>query len=606
MIIANFLFFIVAIGVFVTAPVSGTSTLAPVYNIYGLLIVVLGFWHFNRHKFMRLRADVKSETISTNEAKRRFFNVINFHIIIAIILFAVEIYVFDLKKFLAQIPELGQVYTFINAAGLGVFIIHLAVIWYWGFRAMGDVISIGDSPGDYVRSNIKFNFVIVIPWLSFLLLHDLMTALIPTLMARLEESALFQIGYFAGFLLIFSLFAPALITRMWNCKPLENPEIRGPLEAYCRSQGVKFKDIMSWNALNGTLVTAGVIGLVYPFRYLLITPELMNVLDKNDLLGVVSHEVGHVKKKHLLYYLMFFMGFFFLSIGLMGWLNALLVFFLSRDSVNNGLYNYISLFLFFLFLVIYFRLIFGYFMRNFERQADTYCFASGVDPNYLVSSFMKLGVHTGDDGKKRNWHHYSITRRIDFLRRCMDDPGQVARHEKKVKKSIRAFLALLIIASAPFLFYTPEDLYYNLWEMRFKSQIEKEETPELYAGLGQVSYLLKKYEATRNAYEKSLELQYNQPEVLNNLAWLYLTCPDERYLNPGRALTLAEDAIQLQQAPHIFDTLAEAYFRNEMYKKAYRASRRALMTARGNLAYYRKQLKKMYRYYRKFKNLVTI
>ncbi|NIO82496.1 MAG: M48 family metalloprotease [Candidatus Aminicenantes bacterium] len=606
MIIANFIFFFIAILIFAMAPVSTAREFSPALSLYGIIIFLLGFWHYNRYKFMKLRAIVKSETISMNEAKKSFFNTINFHTIIAIFLFAAEIYVFDLKKLLVQIPDLGGITSFLNAAGLAVFILHLTFIWYWVYKAVGDTIAIGKSPGDYVRSNIKFNLVIVIPWLSLLLIHDFLVMLIPSLMEKLEGSFLFNTGYFGSFIVIFLIVAPAFITRLWDCKPLEDTEIKKTIAAYCRSQGVKFKDIMSWNALNGTLVTAGVIGLVSPFRYLMITPELMNLLDKDEIMGVVSHEVGHVKKRHLLFYLLFFLGFFVLVTGLFGWINILSYFILPIETVNSETVGYIFIFILLIFLVIYIRFVFGYFMRNFERQADTYCFASGVDPNHLVTSFMKLRVHVGDDGKKPNWHHYNISQRIDFLRKCKDNPGEITRHATKLKRSLRVFLTSMIIITAVS-FYTPPNLLYQAWEKVFQHRIEQEpDNPRLYAGLGQMSYQFEKWEESKNAYEKSLKLEYQQPEVLNNLAWLYLKCPDETLLNPKRALILAEDAAELSQPPHILDTLAEAYFQNSMYKQAFLASQKALLKANDNISYYKKQLKKMLKYYKKFKTLVTI
>jgi Zn-dependent protease with chaperone function len=625
MIIANFVFFFIAMVTFAIAPVSAAREFSPALSLYGLLIFLLGFWHYNRYKFMKLRASIKDETIATsedkesffpttvngqtftmNETKKRFFNTINYHIIIAIFVFAAEIYVFDLKKLLAQIPDLGSLTSFLNAAGLAVFVLHLAIIWYWAYRAVGDTISIGKSPGDYVRSNIKFNLVIVIPWLSFLLIHDLLAMLIPLLMEQLEGSILFYTVYFGCFVVFFLIFAPVFITRMWDCKSLADTEIKEAIAVYCRSQGVKFKDIMSWDALNGTLVTAGVIGLVAPFRYLMITPELMNLLDKDEILGVVSHEVGHVKKRHLLYYLLFFLGFIVLGMGLMGWLNISAYFIFPIDFINSETFGYIFIFSHLLFFIIYIRFVLGYFMRNFERQADTYCFASGVDPNHLITSFMKLGAHVGDDGKKPNWHHYNISQRIDFLRECKDNPGEITRHATKVKRSLKVFLTLMVIFTAVS-FYTPQNLFYHAVEKAFQHKIEQEpDNPRLYAGLGEVSYQMEKWEKSKNAYEKSLKLEYQQPEVLNNLAWLYLKCPDETLLNPKRALILAEDAAELSQPPHILDTLAEAYFQNSMYKQAFLASQKALFKANDNISYYKKQYKKMLKFYKKFKTLVTI
>lgn len=625
MIIANFIFFFIAILIFAIAPVSSAREFSPALSFYGILIFLLGFWHYNRYKFMKLRANIKNETITTsedkesffttavksqtftmNETKKSFFNTINFNIIIAICLFAAEIFVFDLKKLLVQIPDLGSLTSFLNAAGIAVFILHLTFIWYWAYKALGDTISIGKSPGDYVRSNIKFNLAIVIPWVFLLLILDLMMALNPLLTTQLEESFLFQVGLLGSFLIIIAIFAPLFITRLWDCKPLEDREMKETIAAYCRSQGVKFKNIMSWDALNSTLVTAGVIGLVSPFRYLMITPELRNLLDKDEILGVVSHEVGHVKRRHLLYYLLFFLGFVVLGTRIIEWAIVLVSSILPLSILTSGAYYYIYISFSLLLFVIYFRFIFGYFMRNFERQADTYCFASGVDPNHLITTFMKLGVHTGDDDKKNNWHHYNISQRINFLRQCMDNPGEITRHEKKVRNSLRTFLTSMLIVTFVS-FYAPANFDYHAVEMLLQNRIEQEpENPELYGYLGAVSYRLEKWEESKNAYEKSLKLKYQQPEVLNNLAWLYLKCPDDTLLNPKRALILAEDAAELSQPSHILDTLAEAYFQNSMYKQAFLASQKALLKANDNISYYKKQYKKMLKYYKKFRTLVTI
>jgi tetratricopeptide (TPR) repeat protein len=96
----------------------------------------------------------------------------------------------------------------------------------------------------------------------------------------------------------------------------------------------------------------------------------------------------------------------------------------------------------------------------------------------------------------------------------------------------------------------------------------------------------------KEAYEKSIGLDPNNPEALNNLAWLYVTCPNEDVCNPFRGLQLAEKAVQLSETAHIFDTLAESYFVNSMYQKAIVAGTRALELVKGDRSYYEKQLEK--------------
>jgi cytochrome c-type biogenesis protein CcmH/NrfG len=80
--------------------------------------------------------------------------------------------------------------------------------------------------------------------------------------------------------------------------------------------------------------------------------------------------------------------------------------------------------------------------------------------------------------------------------------------------------------------------------------------------------------------------------VLNNLAWHYATCEDESYQDHGRALALAKLAIRLEEAPHIWDTLAESYYVNGMYRDAVEAGRLALERAGRKRHYYEGQLDK--------------
>ena len=61
------------------------------------------------------------------------------------------------------------------------------------------------------------------------------------------------------------------------------------------------------------MITAGIMGLVRKFRYILVTKALLHYLSPEELDAVIAHEIGHVKKYHLFFYLMFFTGFMLLS-----------------------------------------------------------------------------------------------------------------------------------------------------------------------------------------------------------------------------------------------------------------------------------------------------
>jgi len=62
-------------------------------------------------------------------------------------------------------------------------------------------------------------------------------------------------------------------------------------------------------------------------------------------------------------------------------------------------------------------------------------------------------------------------------------------------------------------------------------------------------------------YEKALKLESKDDGILNNLAWVLATSPDEKLRNGRRAIELATDACKLTEykLPHILSTLAAAY-----------------------------------------------
>lgn len=302
MIYTNFIFFIVAIASFAMSPGKGANILLFPMNLVVILLSMLWFWIYNRNKFMKLRYDLESESLSISEAKRIFQRTVTRQLVGAVFLFAMETYLFDLKRLLLQLPGIWRLDVLVNAAGLLVFILNMAIVWYWAYQALGEVLNLGKSAAHYVLDNVKFNLVTVVPWLLLMAFFDIFNIdNIPMLL---------QMGIFIAFMIMVAIFSPLLVVWLWDCEPMAEGELKNEILAYCDSQGVKFKGIMSWNALNGSLITAGVIGLLYPFRYLMLTPELMRMLSKDELMAVVSHETAHVKKSICFITCCFLSGFY--------------------------------------------------------------------------------------------------------------------------------------------------------------------------------------------------------------------------------------------------------------------------------------------------------
>jgi tetratricopeptide (TPR) repeat protein len=265
----------------------------------------------------------------------------------------------------------------------------------------------------------------------------------------------------------------------------------------------------------------------------------------------------------------------------------------NQTTIFSTLFSLVIIIVF----LIYFRFVFGYYMRNFERQADIYVYTLFDSAKPLISTLEKIVATSGQSADRPNWHHFSIQERIDYLQNCELDRRWIRRHNRKVKKSIGIYLAaILLIGLIGYqlnLGVIGDKLNRNFLEKVIARELEKSpDNPNLYRLLGDLYYNRKDYEGVEFAYEKALELRLNDPHVLNNLAWFYATCEIESLRNPKRSLNLAKLAAEIETTSQIFDTLAESYFVNEMYPEAIEVAERALKLAKDNRSYYKKQLEK--------------
>ncbi|MEE9495591.1 MAG: M48 family metalloprotease, partial [Desulfobacterales bacterium] len=433
---------------------------------------------------------------------------------------------------------------------------------------------------------------------------DLIKALPFEWPARFLETTEGEVTYFLIFLIAVAVVGPAMIQKIWRCKPLESGEHRKRIESLCRKAGLAYADILYWPIFGGKMITAGVMGLIQKFRYILVTPSLLRLLEPEEIDAVIAHEIGHVKRKHLVFYLLFLVGYMLLSyvtfdMILFGIIYAEPVYWFinktgfEQTTVFSALFSLVIIIVF----LIYFRFIFGFYMRNFERQADIYVFTLFDSAKPLISTLEKIVTTSGQSADRPNWHHFSIQERIDYLQKCELNSRWIRRHNRKVNKSIGIYLAgMLLIGFVGYqlnLGVIGDKLNQSFLEKVIARELQKSpDNPNLYRLLGDLYYKHKDYEGVKSAYEKAIELRLHDPHVLNNLAWFYATCEIESLRNPERSLSLAKLAVEIEPSSHIFDTLAESYFANGMNQEAIEAGEQALKLAKGNRAYFKEQLEK--------------
>lgn len=521
----------------------------------------------------------------------------------AIISVAVDTYFLDCQYYFSTIPLFGNLPVLVSLGGMMLFFFYLSFIWLGARKSYGLIFGRYYSSSTFVKTNLRNNVPIILPWLLLSLIADIVQLLPFPQVNAFMQSSWGEPIFFLSFFVLLSVVFPEIITRFWGCMPMEKGLVRSHVEAFCRQQKLQYRDILIWPLFEGQMLTAGVMGLVTRFRYLLFTPALLRSLSAMEVDAVMAHEIGHVKRYHLQLYMVLLLGFSLVAqLGSYMFMYVLLKtdyfyqFSAYLGKKTDTVLIFASTVALLILLIFYFRFIFGFFMRNFERQADLHALESMGSATGIVHALEKVALLSGNIRDLPNWHHFGIAERVSFLELCQVNPRHISKHHRKVYGALLLYLFVLI-GTGFSLWKMPSDLLErapleHLSELYSEKAAEEPQNPLWYQLLGDLQQGRKLYGQAVAAYEKALERAPDHPEILNNLAWILLTAEDKQYRNPERGLTLARIAAAGKPAGYIFDTLALAYFQNGFPETAREMERRAMEVDPDNKLFYQQQLEK--------------
>lgn len=598
----NFLYFLIALVIYSSSELFEKVETFDNFNILNCFLLSIIFVIICQISFKRLGKKIsKNPLLNTDTLINNYINRLS---MIALLIFAVSIYGFKITLLFSEIGFFKSLPTLEAILFLGLFLFYLIAIWNAAYGAQKQYFAGEVSKKNYILSNVSFSLPALLPWFFLSIFSDILRFLPWPYVKQILQTPAGEIGYIALFIIAVSVFGPVLIKIIWNCKPLEKGLHRTKIENVCNKTGLKYANILKWELFGGTMITAGVMGLVGRFRYILVTPALLNYLDDDELTAVMLHEIGHVQKYHMLFYLFFFTGFIACNFVFFEPLMLLLYIIqpiydlfgfigIEKTTAHPILISFSIIAIF----VLYFRLVFGLFMRNFERQADLHVYNFTNDASPLISTFYKIASFSRQSIDKPNWHHFSIGRRVRFLERCQKTPALIQAHHLRVKKLMIGYVVLVFIlfgfgysinfgmAREPFDNFIAEKI--------FSQQLDVDaQGSDLYAIVGDYHYNKKNYEAAIKSYEIVLKKEPDNIHALNNLSWLFSTCPQKEYRNSKKALEYAERALQKKREAFVMDTYAEALFINNDIQTAVNVAKEALSISKDKKEYYKNQLQR--------------
>jgi Zn-dependent protease with chaperone function len=597
----NIIYFIVVLLIFNVSYSDASPDDSILYCLGGLGVSWAFFAAYCRRRFQDLNRRIASGRHAEGVLGEQYER-LNLRLsILAILLFAIAIYFFSFKQWLLAVPGIKDLSVIQGLFAIALFLFYLSTIWYSAWPSYRQLFRVPVSRRSFVQSNLRFNLPVLFPWFALTAAYDLLSLSPWASSSEFLNSLTGQMVFFAVFLSLLVLVMPKFIQYWWGCRPIETSEKGRHLAAFLKQKGFRYRRLLNWPIFEGRMMTAGIMGIVPRYRYILVTDALMSALSTEELESVLAHEMGHARYFHLLFYVLFFVGFMAISFGLsdvyiyLAYVWSPLADLISEEDARSMTLFYLSVAIpMLLTLLIYFRYIMGFFMRHFERQADLFAATTMGTPLFIVNALEKIAYLSGKSRDLPNWHHFSIGQRVACLLKTLEVPGLARKQNRFVLISFLLYLAGIIVLGYYLNFgEIKTHMAYDMVTTELSRKLE--ENPgnvNLAMNLAMVYQRMGKEAATMDLYEQIIRWQPQEAVALNNLAWMLLTASNPDLRNNRRALELARSAVALQPAPQFLDTLAEAYYQNGLVNEAIKTIREAIDGAEENREYYEGQLQK--------------
>jgi STE24 endopeptidase len=323
----------------------------------------------------------------------------------------------------------------------------------------------------YFTANLRLQVLFtIVPVAAILLLRDLSTIVVTLVMGANPRTSSLSSGEspaeLGAMMLAISmvvLFMPELLRHVLSTQPLPDGPLRRRLEELCRRTGLRYREILLWKT-NYNMGNAAVMGIIPQVRYILLSDMLLETMTDKQIEAVFAHELGHVKHRHMTWYVVLFATMMLLLAGpgqfvldqvirmnRLGWLSP---------DVISGLGTLVG--------IGVFLMVFGFLSRWFERQADV--FAARIMEQEQGSNVLALGLegsasYVGKYGATtfasalhrvaavnnipvaaRNFTHGSIADRVHYLQTLSSDPTRTMQFDRWMSV-VNASMGLALLAS---------------------------------------------------------------------------------------------------------------------------------------------------------------
>lgn len=366
--------------------------------LYGILVVVTGKEPLRKAKL---------HAIFEQKAGRGYIRMVLLHRLLIVATYAAQVYLVRWPQFVYDSLALRAVPIADDLLVLSPFLVMLLVSWVPVYQIDRAVHHSDWTFGEYVLFQARHSVAIVIlPWFLFVSGFDLAGLV---LQERIQDPNVYW-PIAAGMVVILYFSAPLGLRYLWYTESLPAGGLRSRLYALCEKAKLRCRDILIWHTGAGQIANACIAGIWHKVRYVFLTDRLLSMLSPGEVEAVFAHELGHVKHRHMLYYIWFTVNFV-----------------LFHTVVEDALAPHLDLAgsmqipVVFATAFLYWYVFFGFVSRRLERQADVFAARAIGSVDAVISSLQTINVVNGSRRSGRSWRHFSMANRIHFLQAMKQD-----------------------------------------------------------------------------------------------------------------------------------------------------------------------------------------
>jgi Zn-dependent protease with chaperone function len=368
------------------------------------------------------------------------------------LLFFWEVHQLRLKESFERLFFSSELFLLSDGFLLLPFLVPFILFRAWsgrvGLRWRGLPARLGAEIGRQVRTT----GVMLLPQLLYLNTYRAVVHDLPFTAQWCQRYPLLGFVVAGTLLLLLFVFSPYFVRLLYDRVALARypgaEMLALHLQSLASTTGTSLSRVFVWLTRERRIANAAVAGLLGRQRTVFLTDHLLATLTVGEVSAVVAHEIGHTRFLHLLFNLLIaVMSGVFVIWGL-ALLDTRLE---SQEDLGMAVMAL---------EVLYIAVVFRFFSRRFESQADLYAAHAVGDPAVVASALNKLALANHTSPNRGSITHPSIRQRVASLMRAHERFGGNLRPLLRKAKMGNALLALgmvaLFLATLLYLDHFPE------------------------------------------------------------------------------------------------------------------------------------------------------